>query len=55
MEVVGGSDGDPVLTVTSKIKLHHYFLKVRQLKNHLEFPNNLNRKTSMLYDRMFLT
>ncbi len=28
VEVVGGSEGDPVLTVTSKIKFYHYFLKV---------------------------
>ena len=28
MEVIGGNDGDHIQTVTSKIKLHHYFLKV---------------------------
>ena len=28
MEVIGGNDGDLIQTVTSKIKLHHYFLKV---------------------------
>ena len=28
VEVVGGVEGDKIQTVTSKIKLHHYFLKV---------------------------
>lgn len=27
MEIIGGSEGDVVETVTSKIKLHHYFMK----------------------------
>jgi dolichyl-phosphate-mannose-protein mannosyltransferase len=27
VEVVGGKTGDPVQTVTSRIKLHHYFMK----------------------------
>ena len=27
VEVVGGSDGTSVKTVTSKIKLHHYFMR----------------------------
>ena len=27
MEIQGGRDGDLVNTVTSRIKLHHYFLK----------------------------
>ncbi len=29
VEIVGGSEGDPVQTVNSKIKLYHYFLKVK--------------------------
>ncbi len=29
VEILGGSDGELVQTVTSKIKLHHYFLKVQ--------------------------
>ena len=27
VEVQGGKDGDPIQTVTSKIKFYHYFLK----------------------------
>ena len=29
VEVVGGAEGDKIETVTSKIKFHHYFLKVK--------------------------
>jgi dolichyl-phosphate-mannose--protein O-mannosyl transferase len=30
--VIGGTEGDRIQTVTSKIKLHHYFLKVISTK-----------------------
>ena len=30
--MVGGSEGERIQTVTSKIKLHHYFLKVNYEK-----------------------
>ena len=28
VEILGGKEGDRIQTVTTKIKLHHYFLKV---------------------------